>query len=386
MQRSTCAGDAGGRDVGGDGKTSSRTLHACAGAGADGREHSRGRRTATVRGGLRCRGGGDVLGPQGVGVAGAGALVPMRVDPGSRVQTSIAATSTLKRSCAVWERRFGAWQRLPGSPRPRWSRRASRMKKGRTRPHRILKRRGEFRWRMRTIGAARAAVRFCGAAAHAELKAVVDDFPVKLRGSCPRAPNIRRGRSWSISGSRCTTCWISRLIPITCSRNGRRTTGEGDCARGFRAWDASVRAVKKASRISRTVGDPESNLYATIPWGDGRRCCERCGAGSTPATTRADCAAAANPGRGVKTGNRARLRRASGQAARRRGDPLRVCAGKAKVTLVPRRGAGDVEKRSVAVEDSSRSRTLRMPMPVPWRTPLYGCGPGRCRRRRLRLR
>jgi hypothetical protein len=37
------------------------------------------------------------------------------------------------------------------------------------------------------------------------------------------------------------------------------------------AWDASVRALKKGlADFEKLVGDPESNLYATIPWGDGQ--------------------------------------------------------------------------------------------------------------------
>jgi hypothetical protein len=37
------------------------------------------------------------------------------------------------------------------------------------------------------------------------------------------------------------------------------------------AWDASVKAVKKdIADFEKLVGNPESNLYATIPWGDGQ--------------------------------------------------------------------------------------------------------------------
>jgi len=37
------------------------------------------------------------------------------------------------------------------------------------------------------------------------------------------------------------------------------------------AWDKSVRAVKKdMADFEKLVGDPESNLYAEIPWGEGQ--------------------------------------------------------------------------------------------------------------------
>ena len=82
------AGDAGGRDVDGKGKYLRKPVHARAGAGADGREHPRGRARghgARADSAVGC--GGDVLGPAGVGIAGAGgAGGGWRVNSGSRVQ------------------------------------------------------------------------------------------------------------------------------------------------------------------------------------------------------------------------------------------------------------------------------------------------------------
>jgi hypothetical protein len=111
-----------------------------------------------------------------------------------------------------------------------------------------------------------------GGQAHAELKTVLDDFPVKLRGVVPRGAeqsawqeleHIRIALDdlldFSTNSHYVAMKWPDDYWP----KEAAPTDSE--------AWDASVRALKKGvADFEKLVGDPESNLYATIPWGDGQ--------------------------------------------------------------------------------------------------------------------
>ncbi len=111
-----------------------------------------------------------------------------------------------------------------------------------------------------------------GGEAHAELKTVLDDFPAKLRGVVPKGAehsawqeleHIRLALEdlleFSTDSHYTAKKWPDDYWP--------KEAAPKDAA----AWDRSVRAVKKdMADFEKLVGDPESNLYATIPWGDGQ--------------------------------------------------------------------------------------------------------------------
>jgi hypothetical protein len=111
-----------------------------------------------------------------------------------------------------------------------------------------------------------------GGEAHADLKAVLDDFPVKARGVVPKGAehsawqqleHIRLALhdllDFSTNSHYETMKWPDDYWP--------KEAAPEDSA----AWDKSVRALKKdIADFEKLVGDPESNLYATIPWGDGQ--------------------------------------------------------------------------------------------------------------------
>ncbi len=111
-----------------------------------------------------------------------------------------------------------------------------------------------------------------GGEAHAELKTVLDDFPAKLRGVTPKGAehsawqeleHIRLALEdlleFSTDSHYTAKKWPDDYWP--------KEAAPKDAA----AWDRSVRAVKKdMADFEKLVGDPESNLYATIPWGDGQ--------------------------------------------------------------------------------------------------------------------
>jgi hypothetical protein len=111
-----------------------------------------------------------------------------------------------------------------------------------------------------------------GGQAHADLASVVDDFPVKARGAVPKGAehsawqqleHIRLALhdllDFSTNSNYVQPQWPADYWPV-----------EAAPASGT-ACDASVRAVKKdLADFEKLVTNPKSNLYATIPWGDGQ--------------------------------------------------------------------------------------------------------------------
>src|SRR5580698_4488078 len=108
--------------------------------------------------------------------------------------------------------------------------------------------------------------------AHAELKTVLDDFPAKLRGVVPKGAEHS---AWQqLEHIRIA---LDDLLDFSTNSHYEQPEWPGDywpkesAPADSAAWDASVRAVKKGiADFEKLVGDPESNLYATIPWGDGQ--------------------------------------------------------------------------------------------------------------------
>ena len=94
-----------------------------------------------------------------------------------------------------------------------------------------------------------------GGQAHAELKTVLDDFPVKLRGVVPRGAEQS---AWQeLEHIRIA---LDDLLDF--STNSHYVAMK---------WPDDYWPKEAAPADSEElVGDPESNLYATIPWGDGQ--------------------------------------------------------------------------------------------------------------------
>jgi hypothetical protein len=111
-----------------------------------------------------------------------------------------------------------------------------------------------------------------GGQAHAELKTVVDDFPVEARGAKPKgAPHtgwqllehirvsLEDLLEFSTNSKYVEKKWPDEYWP-------KEEAPESDAA-----WKSSVKAVKKTlADFEKLVKNPETNLYATIPWGDGQ--------------------------------------------------------------------------------------------------------------------
>ena len=111
-----------------------------------------------------------------------------------------------------------------------------------------------------------------GGEAHAELKTVLKDFPVKARGTVPKGA---AHSAWQeLEHVRLA---LHDLLDFSSNPKYQAMKWPDDywpkeaAPRDAAAWDTSVRAVEKdMGDFEKLVGDPESNLYATIPWGDGQ--------------------------------------------------------------------------------------------------------------------
>ena len=111
-----------------------------------------------------------------------------------------------------------------------------------------------------------------GSEAHAEFKDVLDDFPVAARGAVPKGAEHS---AWQeLEHIRIA---LHDLLDFSTNPNYVQPNWPEDywpkeaAPASDAAWDASVRAVKKDMEdLEKLVGDPESNLYAAIPWGKGQ--------------------------------------------------------------------------------------------------------------------
>lgn len=111
-----------------------------------------------------------------------------------------------------------------------------------------------------------------GGEAHAEFKDVLNDFPVAARGAVPKGAEHS---AWQeLEHIRIA---LHDLLDFSTNPNYVAMKWPDDywpkeaAPKNDAAWEASVRAVKKdMADFEKLVGDPESNLYATIPWGEGQ--------------------------------------------------------------------------------------------------------------------
>jgi uncharacterized damage-inducible protein DinB len=111
-----------------------------------------------------------------------------------------------------------------------------------------------------------------GGSAHAELKTVVDDFPAELRGKTLKGmPHS----AWQLLEH--IRLALHDLLDFSTNSHYEALKWPDDywpkeaAPPDDAAWEAAVRAVKKdLADFEKLVGDPESNLYAEIPWGEGQ--------------------------------------------------------------------------------------------------------------------
>lgn len=111
-----------------------------------------------------------------------------------------------------------------------------------------------------------------GGQAHAELSKVLEDFPAAARGTKPKGAahtgwqlleHIRFALEdlleFSTKPEYVAKEWPEDYWP--------KEDAPADAA----AWTSAVRSVKKTlADFEKLVKNPETNLYATIPWGDGQ--------------------------------------------------------------------------------------------------------------------
>ena len=111
-----------------------------------------------------------------------------------------------------------------------------------------------------------------GGSAHAELKSVVDDFPAELHGKKLKGMPYS---AWQLLEH--IRIALHDLLDFSTDSHYEAMKWPDDywpkeaAPPDDAAWDKSVRAVKKdMADFEKLVGDPESNLYAEIPWGEGQ--------------------------------------------------------------------------------------------------------------------
>lgn len=111
-----------------------------------------------------------------------------------------------------------------------------------------------------------------GGSAHADLKSVVEDFPVAARGAKPKGA---AHSAWQLLEHIRIT--LHDLLDFSTNPNYVALQWPKDYWPSEEAppnndvWNATLKAVKKdLADFEKLVGDPESNLYATIPWGEGQ--------------------------------------------------------------------------------------------------------------------
>ncbi|HEX4004670.1 MAG TPA: DinB family protein [Acidobacteriaceae bacterium] len=111
-----------------------------------------------------------------------------------------------------------------------------------------------------------------GGSAHATFQKIVEGFPAELRGKKPKGSehsawqlleHIRLALSDLYEFST-NAHYVEKKWPDDYWPKEAAPPDDG-------AWDVSVKAVKKGmADFEKLVGHPETNLYATIPWGDGQ--------------------------------------------------------------------------------------------------------------------
>jgi uncharacterized damage-inducible protein DinB len=111
-----------------------------------------------------------------------------------------------------------------------------------------------------------------GGSAHADMKAVLGDFPANLRRAKPKGA---AHTPWQLLEH--IRIALHDLLDFSTNSNyvqpewPKDYWPKEDGPENDAAWDTSVAAVKKdIADFVKLVGNADSNLYATIPWGEGQ--------------------------------------------------------------------------------------------------------------------
>lgn len=111
-----------------------------------------------------------------------------------------------------------------------------------------------------------------GGSAHAELKTVIDGFPTGKRGAKPKGATHT---PWQLLEH--IRIALHDLYDFSTNPNYVQAEWPADywpkedAPPSDAAWSASVQAVEKdLAAFEQLIGEPTTNFYATIPWGDGQ--------------------------------------------------------------------------------------------------------------------
>ena len=111
-----------------------------------------------------------------------------------------------------------------------------------------------------------------GGSAHIDFKSVVKDFPPELYGTVPEGAPYSPWQQ--LEHLRITLhdildfCVNPKYTALEWPKEYWPATSAPPTAS---AWSTSVRAIEAdMGEFERLAGDPHSNLYAKIPWGDGQ--------------------------------------------------------------------------------------------------------------------
>ena len=110
-----------------------------------------------------------------------------------------------------------------------------------------------------------------GGNAHAKFDGVIKNLAPKLRGRSRINFRTRRGCCWNIYALRSGTFWNSarekHVSPKWPEGYSPKNAAPADSA----AWNKSVRQVRRDLKaMQKLVGDPKTDLFARIPWGNGQ--------------------------------------------------------------------------------------------------------------------
>lgn len=111
-----------------------------------------------------------------------------------------------------------------------------------------------------------------GGSAHLDFRTVLKNFPTELYGKKPKGSPYS---AWQLLEH--IRIALHDLVEFSTNPNyvaldwPKDYWPEAEAPPSANAWQASVRAVEEdIAEFEKLVGDPQSNLYAQIPWGEGQ--------------------------------------------------------------------------------------------------------------------
>lgn len=111
-----------------------------------------------------------------------------------------------------------------------------------------------------------------GGHAYAKFDDIVADFPAKVRGEKPAGlPHS----AWMLLEHLRITLWdildFSRNSKYTAPKWPEDYWPKSSSPQNASAWDQSIEAFRNdIAAMKKLIGDPQTDLFAKIPWGDGQ--------------------------------------------------------------------------------------------------------------------